>query len=424
MPEDHIPGLSAILKQAVERSPTMIASSINLAQAEAGVYINESYLWPSLSASPSYAVTQQSVTSSKSSTSKGLFYNLSINQPLFQWGAYKNQADIGKLAEKVAQKQFGDAYRGLAVSIREQFLALIGKKIALRNALFSLKIQKESQEVAQAKFDAGNLSSAELDSFKLNVEQSQLDADRAAEDYGYAKRILTRLMGADLPDESVPSSVPHPEFFPEKADAIVAGFVGGGVESTFQSQVYKLLIAQQDKSYQIDRVRLLPKFSAGANVSRSNNLQTDGITVHQVAIQTESYNVYATWQLFDGFATKGSKLSALAAKRSYEQQEQAYVDQSVDAIADMRKQIGFSARAMALSEVHNALIGAEVKRLGEDKSLGYASQATIDAGTLNLYATEFAMTYARNDYYGRWVEFVSLAGIDPALQNLSSRYAR
>jgi outer membrane protein TolC len=424
MPEDSMPGLSAMLKTAMERSPTMIASSIALAQAEAGVYVNEAQLWPGVSAFADYAVTRQSITSSASSTSTGLFYNLSVSQPLFQWGAYKNQADIGKLAEKVAEKQFAEAYRGLAISIREQFLALIGKKIALRNALFSLKIQKESQVVAQAKFDAGNLSSAELDSYKIDVEQSQLNADRAAEDYGYAKRILTRLIGSDLPDESVPSSVPHPEFSAEKADAILAGFVGSGIESTFQSQVYKLLIEQQDKNYKIAKVRLLPKFSASASINYSNYVSTNGVSISQIGVQSENYSVAASWAIFDGFATKGSKLSALAAKRTYQQQEQAYIDQSVDQIADMRKQLGFSARAMALSEVHNALIAAEVKRLGEDKNLGFASQATIDAGVLNLYSTEFNMTFARNDYLGRWVEFVSLAGIDPALQNLSSRYVR
>jgi hypothetical protein len=218
--------------------------------------------------------------------------------------------------------------------------------------------------------------------------------------------------------------VVHPEFSAGMADAVLAGFVGSGVESTFQSQVFKLLVQEQDKSYRIARVRLLPKFSANASANYSNNISTNGVTISQTKLLSESYSVAASWALFDGFATRGSKLSALAAKRSYEQQEQAYVDQSVDLMADMRKQIGFSARAMALAEIHNALIGAEVKRLGEDKNLGYASQATIDAGVLNLYATEFAMTFARNDYYGRWIEFVSLAGIDPALQNLSPRYAR
>ncbi|HEY5078785.1 MAG TPA: hypothetical protein VII43_03015, partial [Opitutaceae bacterium] len=79
---------------------------------------------------------------------------------------------------------------------------------------------------------------------------------------------------------------------------------------------------------------------------------------------------------------------------------------------------------MSIAEVHNALIAAEVKRLGDDLGLGYASQASIDSGRLTLYSTEYQMAYARSDFLGRWTEFVSQAGIDPAIANLPARYAR
>ena len=78
---------------------------------------------------------------------------------------------------------------------------------------------------------------------------------------------------------------------------------------------------------------------------------------------------------------------------------------------------------MSLAETHNALIDAQVKQLNDDKALGYASQATIDTGVLNFYATS-TLAYARSDYLGRWTEFISLAGIDPAIANISSRYVR
>ena len=81
-----------------------------------------------------------------------LLYNASVTQPIFQWGAYKNQAAMGDLGEKIAERQFAEAYRMLAVSIREQYMALIGKKIALRNAQFALKLSQESLEVQQARF--------------------------------------------------------------------------------------------------------------------------------------------------------------------------------------------------------------------------------------------------------------------------------
>ena len=146
--------------------------------------------------------------------------------------------------------------------------------------------------------------------------------------------------------------------------------------------------------------------------------------MNQVGLQTETYGVGATWSIFDGFATRGAKISALATKRQYERLRQNYVDQTVDQITDLRKQVGFSSRAMAIAELHHSLVEAEVRRLSDDKNLGYASEATIDTGRVTLYAWEFNMAYARSDYFSRWTEFVSLAGLDPALANLPSRYVR
>jgi outer membrane protein TolC len=425
LPEDYIPGLVPLLKQAVERSPSTIAASIAVAQNEAGRYLDAAELWPQVSVYSDYAVSKQSQTQGPPSTSKGLFYNASISQPLFEWGAFKNRAIIGNLAEKIAERQYADAYRLLAISIREQYMALIGKKIALRNGRFNLKLAKEALEVQQAKFESGASSEAQMGNFRLSVDEAQLAADRAEEDFEYAKRVLTRLVGIDdLSDDSVPLEMRHPDFSPALADSVLAGFVGDGIESTYQSEVYKMTLRQQDLNYSIAKVGLLPKIGAYAGVSFQNQTQINGPTVNQVGIQTESYSIAANWNIFDGFATRGSKLSALATKRLVERQRQTYIDQTIDQIGDLRKQIGFSARAMGLAEVHHALIDAEVRRLGDDKSLGYASQATIDTGLVTLYSTEFNLAYARSDYFGRWTEFISLAGIDPSLANLPSRYAR
>ena len=101
-----------------------------------------------------------------------------------------------------------------------------------------------------------------------------------------------------------------------------------------------------------------------------------------------------------------------------------YVDTTVDTITYLRHQVGYSQRSMSFAEVHNALVGAQVKQLDDEKALGYASQATIDSGILNYYGTQYVLANARSDYLGRWSEFISLAGIDPAISNLSSRYVR
>jgi outer membrane protein TolC len=426
MPEDFTPGLSPLLKQAVERSPSTIMASIAVAQAEAGRYANAAALWPQLGLNTNYQVSRQSTSNGPSTPAQtNLLYNASLTQPIFQWGAYKNQAAMGDLGEKIAERQFAEAYRMLAVSIREQYMALIGKKISLRNAQFALKLSRESLEVQQARFDAGASSEAEMGNYRMSVDDAQLAADRAEEDFGYAKRVFTRLVGIDdLSADSIPDELRHPEFSGSLADAVLTGFVGDGIESTFQSEVYKMMVKQQDLSYSIAKVRLLPKFAASASIGFQEDSQINGNTVNQVGIKSETYGIGATWSIFDGFATRGQKISALASKRQFERLRQNYVDQTIDQMADLRKQVGFSSRAMAIAELHHSLIEAEVRRLSEDKNLGYASEATIDTGRVTLYAWEFNMAYARSDYFSRWTEFVSLAGLDPALANLPSRYVR
>jgi hypothetical protein len=264
-----------------------------------------------------------------------------------------------------------------------------------------------------------------VQTFRLDLESATLARDRAADDFAYSKQQLVRLVGVDsIDDSAVPIELPHPEYSASLADAVFSGFVGNGIESTFQSQVYEMEVKQQDLQYSIARVRLLPKVSASANYSYSNYTAAGVGSVSQVGLRSESYGLSAGWAIFDGFATRAAKMSALASKRSAEIALKNYVDATVDSIGEMRHQLGFSARALSLNEVHFALIDSQVKRLTDDKALGYASQATIDTGILNLYATEFEMAYARADYLGHWTEFISLAGLDPAIGNISPSYDR
>ena len=425
MPEDSLPGLKPLLSEAVERSPSTIAASLTIASYEAGRYGAVSSLLPRLYGGANYSVNTEAVSQSQSSTSRGLYYSAGVSQNLFEWGALKNQLAISNLAIKISSRQYEDAYRQLAVVIREQYMALVSRKITLRNEHFKEKIANESMNAEKAKYEAGSVSQAELQGYSMLLEDATLSADRAQEDYDYSKRVLTRLVGIDdLSDDSIPLELPHPVYSAPLADVILTGFVGDGIESTFQSEIYRMQLKQSDLNYSIAKVRLLPTLGAGANFAYSNNAEPQGNKVIQVATTSENYSIAATWNIFDGFATRGAKLSALVTKRLYERQRKTYVEQTIDTVTDMRHKLGFASRGLSLAEVRNALVEAEVKRLGEDKDLGYASQATIDTGTLNFYATQSLMATARAEYFGLWTEYVSVVGIDPALANISPRYVR
>jgi outer membrane protein TolC len=414
MPEDYLPGLVPLLKTAVERSPNTISAAIAVDQAESGKIGAFSNLYPHANANGSYAVSSESETNSATSTSKGLYYGAGINGPVFQWGAIKNAALVGSLGLQIANREYADAYRTLAITLRE-----------LRNEEFKLRISEENMDAEKARFESGSVSEADLQGYRLDLESATLNRDRTAEDFAYSKLQFIRLVGVDnLDDAAIPLEIPHPEFSASLADAVYSGFVGKGIESTFQSQVYDLELKQDDLSYKIAKVGLLPKLSFSANYAYSNYTAASVGSVSQVGLRSENVGISAGWNIFDGFATTSAKLGALAIKRAHELQLKSYVDATVDSVGHMHRELGFSARALALAEVHFALIDSQVKRLNGDKALGYASQATIDSGTLTLDATEFDMVAARSGYLGSWTEFVSLAGLDPAIENISPRYDR
>src|ERR1700722_9863851 len=81
LPEDLLPGLKPLLSRAVERSPSTISASIQLAAAEASEYGSAAALWPHLSASASYLVSDESISQGATSTARGFNYGLSLNQP-------------------------------------------------------------------------------------------------------------------------------------------------------------------------------------------------------------------------------------------------------------------------------------------------------------------------------------------------------
>lgn len=425
LPEDYMPGLKPILMTALERSPTMITASLTMALNEANRYQSESSLWPSISANSSYQETKEAISHGAPSTAKGLLYGASLYQPVFQWGAYKNQAQIAQLAVTISQRNFADTYRTLASTVREQYMGLVVKKVLLRNARFQQRLAEKALATQKARFEAGSVSEAEVQGFNMNVDDATLAADRAEEDLRYGERVFMRLVGLEtLSDDLIPLEIPHPEYNSSLADAVLTGFVGQGVESTFQSQVYRLTLEQADKNIAITKVRLLPKLAASASYNYSNQTSVSSSSISQVGVRSESVALAANWQIFDGFATKGARMGAMASRRQTEVNAQNYVDATLDSISYLRHQVGFAQRSMGLAEVRNALIDSQVKRFKQDKDLGYASDATIDAGTLNLNATQYNMYQARSTYLGNWTDFISLAGIDPAVDNVPSRYVR
>lgn len=429
MPEDSLPELKVILEAALKQSPQMILKEIEISQTQAARYIVDATRWPDLGGFLSYASEQSAVSSNTSSKSKssGLYYSLGISQSFFQWGALKNQTEIGKLNVAIAEKNYAEAYRLLAASLRTQYLALVVQKATLNAVKFRAKISENALEIEEQKLKNGAISVGDIIGPRLALEEAHIGVERLQESYDHSKRLFAHMAGYEaIDDEKISASIGKPAYSRDKVGSLMAYLQQETTHSGFLVEIYNLNAKQADLNYRIAKVRLLPKFYFGANASQinQNNANVSAGIVSQAAISSQSANVSAQWKLFDGFATRGAKLSALASKRYYERLAKTQIQANLDSALNQQKMLAISARTLDLTETRLGLADSAKTRVSEEYKLGNTPQTTVDETTALYYNSDVAALTARAEFLTRWGDFVSLIGADPLMNQLPARYVR
>jgi outer membrane protein TolC len=425
--EEIFPQLKPILEKAMTQSPQLLVRNLEIAQAEAAHIMTRSSLLPRVDGSIYYSTNTTSVSqqTSVSSKSDGLFYSVSFNQPLFQWGTLKAQVDASKIGVEIAQKNVAEAYRLLAVTIRQQFMLLIVRKNARHVAAENVRLTEAALEIEEERLRTGRISPGEIIGPRLAVDEARLGLERADADLFQTKRLFSRYTGQPLiGDAEIPDGVPLNTalYSADRARATLEFFEAAGVDELLPLQVLQAQIKQADLNYKVAKYRLFPKFSISATASQSNSTNASLNAVQQVGINSQNINLQAVWSIFDGFATSGAKKSALATRRSNERQFELMRQISLDQARDLERQLRYSARAVQLADTRRALAEDAMNRAKDNLSRGLGTQKDVDAATGGYLGANFSAQQQRADLLNRWAEFLSLTARDPALANLPARY--
>ncbi len=424
LPEELFPKLKAILDVAVSQSPQMLARNIEMAQMEGNYYVARSQLFPNLMTGVSYNVSDAAVSSNTDVTSRssGLFYSANLNQTLFRWGTAKAGSDAGKIQMHISKKNFREAYRVLILTLRSQFLSLAVKKMALRNATFDRDRMANNLMLQEENLRNGQISPSEILPARLQLEETSLYVERAAEDLANSKRIFMRTAGLqDLGDDVIPDEIPVPEFDPTKVNPLLQKFLGVGWEDDLMVQVNRDWVKVADLNYKVAKYRLYPMFGFGASISQSNSTNAAENYVSQVGVLSKSVGISATWSIFDGFATRGAKMSALANKRYYERALQNHVDALLDQARSLERQVNFSYRAMNLASTRKSITDSAVQNAEDELARGLTSEYTVQVARGAQYQTQLTLLVQKTDFLARWSEFVSIIGQDPLVKTLPAK---
>jgi len=425
LPEELMPELDGILKVALAQSPQMVMRSIDLIQNEANLGTARSSLLPNASLGASYSVNGAAVASNTDSTSRasGIYYSASISQPLFRWGTLKAQLDAAKIQLLISQKNYAEAYRILALSIRSHYLSLVVKKLTLRNLKYSHRLTTNALALEEDKLRNGRISQSEIVNLRLQMEEVSLQVERATEDLAHTKRLLLRQAGLQsLSDDQIPEGIPALAFESTAATAMLQRFLGVEWEEHPIVQLNRGWVRVAELNYKQAKYRLYPMFGLGASISQSNSTSASGGFVSQASVLSQYVGVNMSWSIFDGFATRAAKISAKANQRTYERQLQTATDQLMDQATNLERQVGFAYRAMRLAQTRAELSESAVRMLQEDANNGIASRTMVEVATGSYYQSQLTVLNQRVEFLTRWSEFVSTLGRDPVLQQLPAHY--
>jgi outer membrane protein TolC len=420
LPENIFPELRPILEAAVRQSPRMVARNTENAIAEQNRLTARSGQLPSANAYVAYNPWQRDDRADLShpTDTKKFFYNASISQPVFHWGALQNNSRLGELQVKLAEGQTGDAYRLLVQEIRGMYLSLILKKISLQRSQLNLGIANDQLALAESKYEKRVIAESDLFTPRLTHDQAVLVVDRQTDDFENAKVAFARLTGSPvLNDSQIPDDIPAVSAAQESLNSYLAKYTAEGAPRSFYLDTLRTQIEMEKLNYKIASVRLRPNLNAVVGVSQDELSYTTNIAA-KYKVQSTYAGVQVSWAIFDGFAARSAKAVSLLRRK---QVEQTYEDAVVNLNAQARsavKQLGFSARSM---EIANRVLGGSegyLRGRQEDVKRGVVSDADVNAARLGYADAHINALAARYDYMMKTGDFLSAILEDPALANL------
>ena len=131
-PETHVPGLDRIVAEGLARSPVAMENELRQLAAEATRDSAAAAVLPRVHARwDGYGRQEERRDRAGSQSGFKQWYDVSVEQPLYHWGALTNQKRLGEIRRAIAQGEIREARRKLVEELRRAYAELITRRLEL-----------------------------------------------------------------------------------------------------------------------------------------------------------------------------------------------------------------------------------------------------------------------------------------------------
>lgn len=417
--EEVFPQLQDVLRDALRQSPAMIQRNLSRLAAEQSILMSSAALYPRVSASMTYQAAKEN--QSQDAPDRGWIgntrnnYSISASHPLLHWGENGAAADIGKIAAKIASNDVRDGYRDLARQIRSAYLQLIIDQASLRVGEFAEELARRRITVLQTRVDSGELLAGSTGGAEQELNETLLAAERSAAAFERSLRGFRRLIGnPNFSAEALPDGIPEispltPEEIAQKKESLATGLETDGrrVNKSFE-------VRQQELSLQIAKVAQRPKLDLSTGLSQDQLTYVSNLG-NRTGVQSLYVGVSASWNIFDGRATRGRIRVARTRLQQLEIQLADLTEELRYAAEQSSLQLDFTRRALKLSELRYAGALASFDLTKDHFDRKRISQDDLDNARYGLNSAEVGLFAVRAAYLNAVAEWLYSFNADPAV---------
>lgn len=408
-PESHLPALLSLLREDLNAAPGELQARLaQLEQAEAQVDQAERLRRPEVMFEAHGGLRNRyNIDDSDYEFLLGGEAELSASMPLYTWGQIGASQRIAHLQRELAEGKVEEVRRDLRERLRNTFLHLyVLTETASTGAEAVSRIEQNVANL-QTRFDAGEVSSAELATARLDLAEARLDAREAAWEVAKERQRL-RLLTArqDLP------AAPRTDGFEAAANALNAlntdVFSGPALSADARELVMRRDMT--DEELIVIQADTRPRLFLGAKLFAEEHDDRDDREYRVVG----EIGLELRWRLFDWGRTGYRRLEKVAEQRHYEAQLDWQQAQDRFAFNGLSTERELTQERMELSRARYELNFTEATQLQQEQAAG---RETLETSQAALARAEEARLIWRHDQWrlaSLTLQLLNLAGYENA----------
>ena len=407
--------LDKILAYAATQSPTMREQADLIDQADASRFRSWMRDLPVLTAGYSVGVFYQaSGTNGSSSPTPGGALTVQASQPIWHWGAFDAQTNLGILTEEIARNEGVLNYSKLCLAVRKAYYALIVLKAQAETNAQEVDSAQHFLDRQRLLFSLGRRTEKEVNDAQVALNKLKISQDQAATGLRNQLNDFQRLTGArSFTAEDLPDHVYLPVAEQKGRQSQFAEYQKNGLNQSLLAREAELNQQALDQQLIMSRANRKPSFDISASVSESPyiNSANNGLNFGTIFF----FGITGTWTLFDRGESAAQDNRLYAQKRQMETQSNDTREQTLNDAANSLNQIDLGLRSLDTLKAQLAQQQEDYRHLQTFLGLGHAGQIEQDAARDALLDTRLQLLTQEANVAESYYSFLSDIYRDPAL---------